>query len=107
VKLVESRYVCYHQKGTATTMSQSTILREDDTRMPAPTSQHTVPSLRSYRVAHYLSQRALALQAGVATSTVARAEQGYSISLIAARKLADTLGVTVHALRATPADEEE
>jgi transcriptional regulator with XRE-family HTH domain len=89
------------------TMSTTLLRAEESPRMPAPTSQHTVPSLRSYRVAQYLSQRALAQKAGVATSTVARAEQGYSISLIAARKLADTLGVTVHQLRATPPDEEE
>lgn len=76
-----------------------------DISMPAPTSHHTVPSLRSYRVARYLTQRALALKAGLATSTVARAEQGYPISLIAAQKLADTLGVTVRQLRETPPEE--
>ena len=74
--------------------------------MPAPTSHHTVPSLQSYRVARYLTQRALAQQAGLATSTVARAEQGYPISLIAAQKLADALGVTVRQLRETPAEED-
>lgn len=81
------------------------ILRDmRDTSMPAPTSHHTVPSLRSYRVARYLTQRALAVQAGLAVSTVARAEQGYPISLIATQKLADTLGVTTKQLQA---EEEE
>jgi transcriptional regulator with XRE-family HTH domain len=68
-------------------------------RMPAPTSHHKVPGLQRARVAHYLTQRALAERAGVATSTVARAEQGYPISLIATQKIADALGVTIEQLR--------
>ncbi|HET8905625.1 MAG TPA: helix-turn-helix transcriptional regulator [Ktedonobacterales bacterium] len=67
--------------------------------MPAPTSHHRVPGLQHARVARYLTQRALAEKAGIATSTVARGEQGYPISLIAAQKLADALDVTVQQLR--------
>ncbi|HEV2461950.1 MAG TPA: helix-turn-helix transcriptional regulator, partial [Ktedonobacterales bacterium] len=58
------------------------------------------------RVRAYLTQRQLAQKAGVATSTVARAEQGYPMSMLVTQRIADALGVTVHALRATPPDEE-
>ena len=71
-------------------------------RMPAPTSHAKVPSLRTWRVRKYWTQRQLAEQAHVAIATVAHAEQGYAISLISMQKMADVLGVTVAQLREEP-----
>jgi DNA-binding XRE family transcriptional regulator len=68
-------------------------------RMPAPTSHHTLPGLQRARVRAHLTQRELALRADVATSTVARGEQGYPVSLLATQKMADVLGVPVEQLR--------
>jgi len=73
--------------------------------MPAPTSRYRLPGLQDARARAYLTQRELAEQSGVATSTVARIEQGYPASLITARKLADALGVTLRELREAPKDE--
>jgi len=70
-----------------------------DRIMPAPTSHHTVPGLQRARVRAYLTQRQLAHKAGVATSTVARAEQGYPTSLITVQRIADALGVSVRQLQ--------
>jgi transcriptional regulator with XRE-family HTH domain len=70
--------------------------------MPAPTSHGKVPSLRTWRVRKYWTQRQLAEHAHVAIATVAHAEQGYAISLISMQKLADVLGVTVTQLREAP-----
>lgn len=77
----------------------SPALQERAPSMPAPTSHHKVPGLQRARVRAYLTQRALAEKAGVATSTVARAEQGYPISLLATQRIADALGTTVEQLR--------
>jgi DNA-binding XRE family transcriptional regulator len=73
--------------------------------VPAPTSHAPVPSLRYWRVKRFLTQRALAQKAGVATSTVAHGEQAYALSLLTAAKLAEALGVTVRQLRETPPEE--
>jgi transcriptional regulator with XRE-family HTH domain len=67
--------------------------------VPAPTSHILLPSLRHWRVVALLTQAKLAERASVAVGTVARAEQGYPVSLLTAQRLANTLGVTVHQLR--------
>ena len=77
----------------------STRPRGDERSMPAPTTHARVPSLRYWRVKRFMTQRALAERAGVATSTVAHGEQQYALSLLTAAKLADALGVTVKQLR--------
>jgi transcriptional regulator with XRE-family HTH domain len=74
-------------------------------RMPAPTSHHTVPGLQRARVRAYLTQRQLAQKAGVATSTVARAEQGYPMSVLVTQRIADALGVSLRELREAPPEE--
>jgi DNA-binding XRE family transcriptional regulator len=73
-------------------------LEERGPRMPARTSDHKTPGLQRARVRAYLTQKALADKASIAVSTVARAEQGYAISMIATQKIADALGVSIEAL---------
>ena len=73
--------------------------------MPAPTSNKPVLSLRTWRLERHWTQRELAQHASVAESTVAHGEQGYALSLLTAKKLADALGVTVRQLRETPPEE--
>jgi transcriptional regulator with XRE-family HTH domain len=67
--------------------------------MPAPTSNGPVPSLRYWRLERHWTQRELAEHAGVAESTVAHGEQGYALSLLTVKKLADALSVTARQLR--------
>jgi transcriptional regulator with XRE-family HTH domain len=74
-------------------------------QMPAPTSNAPVPSLRYWRLEKHWTQRELAEHAEVAESTVAPGEQGYALSLLTAKKLADALGVTVKQLRAEEPQE--
>jgi transcriptional regulator with XRE-family HTH domain len=73
--------------------------------MPPPTSNAPVPSLRYWRLEKHWTQRELAEHASVAESTVAHGEQGYALSLLTAKKLADALGATVKQLRATEPEE--
>ena len=73
--------------------------------MPAPTSNKPVLSLRTWRLERHWTQRELAQHASVAESTVAHGEQGYALSLLTVKKLADALGVTVRQLRETPPEE--
>jgi transcriptional regulator with XRE-family HTH domain len=79
--------------------------RREGNRMPAPKTHAPVPSLRHWRIAQHWTQRQLAEKAKVAESTVAHGEQGYTISLLTAKKLADTLGVSVSQLRAPEPEE--
>ena len=74
-------------------------------RMPAPTSRHTVPSLRFWRLERLLTQRQLAEASGVAEQTIIRAEGGREVSALTAARLARALDVTVTALRAAPTEE--
>jgi transcriptional regulator with XRE-family HTH domain len=67
--------------------------------MPAPTSQHAVPSLRYWRLERLLSQRELAEQSGISEPTIIRAEGGKRIGALTAAKLARALGVTVKQLQ--------
>jgi DNA-binding XRE family transcriptional regulator len=80
--------------------------REGSRRMPAPTTNAPVPSLRYWRIARFLTQRELAEKASVATSTVAHGEEKYALSLLTTAKLAAALGVTVQALRSNPPAEQ-
>lgn len=68
--------------------------------MPAPTSNRPVPSLRYWRLERHWTQKELAEHASVAESTVAHGEQGYALSLLTAKKLADALGCTIKQLQA-------
>ena len=79
--------------------------RREGNRMPAPKTHAPVPSLRHWRLAKHWTQRQLAEAAEVAESTVAHGEQGYTLSLLTAKKLADALGVTVSQLRAQEPQE--
>jgi transcriptional regulator with XRE-family HTH domain len=74
--------------------------------MPAPTSHAPLPSLRYWRIKRLMTQRELADRANLATSTVAHGEQGYTLSLLTAGKLAEALGVSVRMLRSAPPEEE-
>jgi len=67
--------------------------------MPAPTSQHTVPSLRYWRLERLLSQRQLAEASDVSEPTIIRAEGGKRIGALTAAKLARALGVTAKQLQ--------
>jgi transcriptional regulator with XRE-family HTH domain len=73
--------------------------------MPAPTSNSPVPSLRFWRLERHWTQRELSQHADVAESTVAHGEQGYALSLLTVKKLADALGVSVRQLREAPPEE--
>lgn len=59
---------------------------------------YIIPHMQVWRRHRVLTQRDLAVQAGVARSTVTRAEEGGAISAANVRKLAQALGVTVHDL---------
>ena len=59
---------------------------------------YNIPHMQAWRRYRVLTQRDLAAQAGVARSTVTRAEEGGSISATNVRKLAQALEVTVHEL---------
>lgn len=59
----------------------------------------TLPYLRAWRLRAVLKQGELAQRAGVARSTVVRAERAGSISLDNVRALAHALGVSVDELR--------
>jgi transcriptional regulator with XRE-family HTH domain len=74
--------------------------------MPAPTSQHVVPSLRYWRLERLLTQRQLAEMSGVSEPTVTRAEGGSKVGALTAARLARALDVSVTALRAAPPEEE-
>jgi transcriptional regulator with XRE-family HTH domain len=67
--------------------------------MPAPTSQHAVPSLRYWRLERLLSQRQLAEASDVSEPTIIRAEGGKRIGALTAAKLARALGVTAKQLQ--------
>jgi DNA-binding XRE family transcriptional regulator len=97
-----NQYICYHLKGAAKTMLIEPLeqhQRVEQHTMPAPTSRRPLPGLARARVRAYLTQPQLAEKAGVSKSTVARIEQGYPASAIAAQRLADALGTTVEHLQ--------
>jgi DNA-binding XRE family transcriptional regulator len=56
--------------------------------------------VRLLRKQHGLTQRVLAMQAGVATDTLVRLEQGHSVSLDVLERIAAALATTVHDLSA-------
>lgn len=58
-----------------------------------------VPSLRRIRLEQALSQEELAARAGIARTTVLRAEAGYPIRPVSVRKLAAALRVKPIALQ--------
>ncbi len=74
--------------------------------MPAPTSRHTVPSLRYWRLERLLTQRQLAEASGVGEQTIIRAEGGREVGALTGAKLARALDVSVAALRAAPPEEQ-
>jgi transcriptional regulator with XRE-family HTH domain len=83
-------------------MSRSAVVQREKKRapvMPAPTSQHTVPALRYWRLERLLSQRQLAEQSDVSEPTIIRAEGGKRIGALTAAKLARALGVTAKQLQ--------
>ncbi len=59
---------------------------------------YIIPHMEAWRRYRVLTQRELAALAGVARSTVTRAEEGGAISAANVRKLAHALEVTVHEL---------
>lgn len=68
--------------------------------MPAPTSNVRLPYLRHWRIERLMPQTQLASAAGVAVSTIVRAEAGTPVHALTAGRLARALGVTVKQLRA-------
>ncbi len=67
--------------------------------MPTRPSDMALPYLRSWRADRGLNQQELAAKAGIAPSTVRRAERGETINVVSVAKLAKALGISVMALR--------
>ncbi len=67
--------------------------------MPTRPSDMRVPYLQSWRADRGLTQQGLADKAGVAASTVRRAERGETINIVSVAKLAKALNISVMALR--------
>ncbi len=67
--------------------------------MPTRPSDMPLPYLQSWRADRGLNQQELAAKAGVAASTVRRAERGETINVVSVAKIARALGISVHDLR--------
>jgi transcriptional regulator with XRE-family HTH domain len=67
--------------------------------MPTRPSDMQVRYLQNWRADRGLTQKELADKAGVAASTVRRAERGETINVVSVAKLAKALGISVMALR--------
>jgi DNA-binding XRE family transcriptional regulator len=80
-------------------VATSASLVPERERMPAPKTHAKTPALQYWRIRRHWTQRELAQAAGVAESTVAHGEQGYALSLLTTRKLADALGISIQQLR--------
>lgn len=67
--------------------------------MASRSSDMTLPFLQGWRADKGFTQKGLAKAAGVAASTVRRAEKGEAISVVNVAKIAKALGITVTNLR--------
>lgn len=68
-------------------------------------NEHPLATLRLEHSPRYLTAAALATAAGVAASTVARAERGHPLGYLAATKVARALGLTVDELASKVGDQ--